>query len=305
MVDELDGVTTFIAVAESGGFRAAGARLGVSHSAVSGIVRRLEDRVGTALFRRSTRRVHLTDAGERLLASVRPALDQVRSALTAVGEQAEHARSRLRVHTSSAGLTMLATEVLPTFLTLHPHVQLDLVVGESAPDLAAGDFDAGLHLAEAITAQMETVPVTGPLRMAVVGAPSYFARRGIPRHPRDLAEHECLNWHRAADAPAYRWEFTENGHDFSIAVPARVLSTSSAVNRSLAIAGLGLTMAYDVAVREPIAQGQLVSVLEDYCTPFPGYCLFFPERQKSSRALAALVEHVQQHQARTSRRQRR
>jgi DNA-binding transcriptional LysR family regulator len=140
---------------------------------------------------------------------------------------------------------------------------------------------------------MIAVPVTGDLRMAVVGAPSYFARRGVPKHPRELVEHECLNWHPVASAPPYRWEFVENGRAFTVAVPARVLSTASAINRRLAVAGLGITMSFDSHVREELERGELVRVLDKFCEPFPGYYLYYPQRRLASRALRALVEHLQ------------
>jgi DNA-binding transcriptional LysR family regulator len=292
MGDELDGMATFVAVAETKGFRAAGERLGVSHSAVSQTLRRLEERLGVPLVRRTTRSVHLTEAGERLYASVRPALDEVRAAVAAVGELGDQPRGTLRVHTASAALTLIGEALLGGFLVEHPFVQLDLVVSDAPVDIVAEGFDAGIQLGEVIDRDMIAVPVTGDLRLAVVGAPSYFARRGRPTHPRDLTHHECLNWHPTTNTPAYRWEFSENGRDFSVTVPARLLSTDAALNRRLAIAGLGITMAYEGHVRETLADGELVSVLREFCAPFPGYYLYYPQRRSASRALRALVEHV-------------
>ena len=292
MADELDGMATFVAVAESKGFRAAAERLGVSHSAVSQSLRRLEERLGVALVRRTTRSVHLSEAGERLYTSVRPALNDVRAAVAAVGELGDHPRGTLRVHTSSPALAMIGEPRLASFLTQHPHVHLDLVVSDAPVDIVAGGFDAGIQLGEVIDKDMIAVPVTGDLRLAVVGAPAYFARRGVPKHPRDLVDHECLNWHPTPEAPPYRWEFTENGRAFSVTVPSRVLSTASAVNRRLAVAGLGVTLAYDRHVRDEIARGELVRVLEKFCEPFPGYYLYYPQRRHASRALRALIEHV-------------
>jgi DNA-binding transcriptional LysR family regulator len=294
MSDELDGMATFIAVAEAKGFRAAGERLGMSHSAVSQALRRLETRLGVALVRRTTRSVHLTDAGERLYVLVRPALDEVRSAAAAVGELGDQPRGTLRIHTSSAALTMMGESLLPTFLAAHPHVRLDLTVSESPVDIVAAGFDAGIQLGETIDKDMIAVPVTGDLRMAVVGAPAYFNRRGVPQHPKELVDYECLNWHPATDAPPYRWEFTEKGRHFTVAVPARVLSTASAINRRLAAAGLGVTMAMDAYILEELASGVLVRVLEEFCEPFPGYYLYYPQRQHASRALRALIEQLQQ-----------
>jgi DNA-binding transcriptional LysR family regulator len=292
MADELDGMATFVAVAETKGFRAAGERLGVSHSAVSQTLRRLEERLGVPLVRRTTRSVHLTEAGERLYASVRPALDEVRAAVAAVGELGDQPRGTLRVHTASAALTLIGEALLGGFLVEHPCVQLDLVVSDAPVDIVAEGFDAGVQLGEVIDKDMIAVPVTGDLRLVVVGAPSYFARRGRLTHPRDLTDHECLNWHPTIDTPPYRWEFTENGRDFSVTVPARLLSTDAALNRRLAIAGLGITMAYEGHVRGALADGQLVSVLKEFCAPFPGYYLYYPQRRSASRALRALVEHV-------------
>lgn len=294
MADELGGMATFVAVAETKGFRAAGERLGVSHSAVSQTLRRLEERLGVALVRRTTRSVHLTEAGERLYSSVRPALDEVRAAVAAVGELGDQPRGTLRVHTSSAAQTLIGESLFTGFLTEHPHVLLDLVVSDAPVDIVAQGFDAGIQLGEVIDKDMIAVPVTGDLRLAVVGAPSYFRRRGVPLHPRDLVEHDCLNWHPTPDAPPYRWEFSDNGRDFSVAVPARVLSTDSELNRRLAVAGLGVTLSYEGHVREALERKELVRVLERFCAPFPGYYLYYPQRRHASRALRALIAHLRQ-----------
>ena len=292
MADELDGMTTFVAVAETQGFRAAGERLGVSHSAVSQTLRRLEERLGVTLVRRTTRSVHLTEAGNRLYASVQPALEEVRAAVSALGELGDQPRGTLRVHTSSAAQMMIGESLLTGFVAEHPHVQLDLVVSDAPVDIVAEGYDAGIQLGEVIDKDMIAVPVTDDLRLAVVAAPSYFARRKKPKHPRELVEHDCLNWHATAESPPYRWEFSEDGRVFAVAVRARVLSTDSSLNRRLAIAGLGVTLAYEANVRDAIKRGELVRVLEQFCEPFPGYYLYYPQRRHASRALRALIEHL-------------
>ena len=292
MADELDGMATFVAVAETKGFRAAGERLGVSHSAVSQTLRRLEERMGVPLVRRTTRSVHLTEAGEQLYASVRPALDEVRSAVAAVGELGNDPRGTLRVHASSAAQTLIGESLVSGFLTEHPHVRLDLAISDAPVDIVADGFDAGIQLGEVIDRDMIAVPLTGDLRLAVVGAPSYFARRGVPRHPRELVEHECLNWHPTPGSPPYRWEFTDNGRDLSVAVPARLLSTDAALNRRLAIAGLGITLAFEGHVRDAIDRRALVRVLDKFCEPFPGYYLYYPQRRHASRALRAMIDYL-------------
>jgi DNA-binding transcriptional LysR family regulator len=156
------------------------------------------------LARRTTRSVHLTEAGERLYAAVRPALDDVRAAAAAVGEFGTAPRGTLRLHVAAVAESVLSGPVLDGFLAAHPHVQLDVFVSNEPLDIVAAGYDAGVRLGEVIDRDMVAVPVTGDLRLVVVGAPDYFARRPAPAHPRDLARHECLNWHPTADAPPYR-----------------------------------------------------------------------------------------------------
>ena len=296
MADELDGMATFVAVAEARGFRAAGERLGVSHSAVSQALRRLEERLGVALVQRTTRSVRLTDAGERLYASVRPALDEVRAAVAAVGELGEAPRGTLRLHLTTGAETYFNGPLLAGFLAAHPHVRLDLSVSETPVDIVAEGYDAGARLGEVIDRDMIASPVSGDIRLIVVGAPSYFERHPVPKHPRELVEHACLAWHPTPEAPPYRWEFTEPGpdgrRDFSVAVPARVLTTDPAMNVRLARAGAGVTMVREDRVRDAITASELVPVLEEFCTPFPGYYLYYPQRRHDSSALRALVDYL-------------
>ena len=292
MTDELDGMATFVAVAEAKGFRAAGERLGVSHSAVSQALRRLEERVGVPLVRRTTRSVHLTEAGERLYASVRPALDEVRAAVAAVGELADQPRGTLRVHVTFGAESYFSGPFLAGFLASHPQVHLDLALTEAPVEIVAGGYDAGVRLGEVIDRDMIAVPLSGDIRLVVVGAPAYFDRRPAPEHPRDLARHECIGWHPTPEAPPYRWEFTEGGREFSVAVPARVITTDPSMNIRLAREGVGVTMVREDRVRDDIERGDLVAVLDEFSTPFPGYYLYYPQRRHASPALRALVEYL-------------
>jgi DNA-binding transcriptional LysR family regulator len=292
MTDEMDGMVVFAAVADAKGFRAAGERLGVSASAVSQALRRLEERLGVVLVQRTTRSVHLTEAGQRLYASVRPALEEVRAAVAAVGELSREPRGTLRLLVSTGAEQFLRDSVLAGFLAAHSHIRLDLAVSSETTDIVASGYDAGVQLGEVIDRDMIAVPVSGDLRLVVVGAPAYFAQHPKPKHPRDLVEHECINWHATPDAPAYRWEFTENGRDFSVAVPIRVLTTDPVLLVRLARAGVGLTMSYDGHVRDDVARGELVPVLEEFSTPFPGFYLYYPQRRHASPALRALVDFL-------------
>jgi DNA-binding transcriptional LysR family regulator len=292
MSDALDVIPVFVAVAEEGGFRAAGKRLGVTGSAVSHALRRLEERLGVTLVRRTTRSVALTEAGERFYAAVRPLLQDLEAAVTEIGEMAAEPRGRLRLHVAVSAESFLKGPALAGFLAAHPHVQLELAVSDDRPDIVASGYDAGIELGEVIDRDMIAVPVTGKMRLAVVGSPAYFARHPVPEHPRDLVEHVCINWHATPDAPAYRWEFTEDGRDFSVAVQGRVLCNDGAVNRHLARAGLGLAVAYAEEVAEDVARGTLVSVLEEFLPPFDGCYLYYPNRRHTSPALRALIDYL-------------
>jgi DNA-binding transcriptional LysR family regulator len=292
MTEDLNAMAVFATVAEAKGFRAAGERLGVSASAVSQALRRLEERLGVVLVQRTTRSVHLTAAGERLYASVRPALEEVRGAIAAVAKLGDAPRGTLRLHVSTAADPLLSGPVLADFLAAHPHLDLDVSVSDAPIDIVAAGYDAGIQLGEVIDRDMIAVPVTGDIRLAVVGAPSYFARHPKPEHPRDLVHHDCVNWHASPEAPPYRWEFTEDGRDFAVAVRARVLTTDPALLHRLARAGVGLTMMYEGQVRAAIERGELVPVLEEFSTPFPGFYLYYPQRQHASPALRALVEYL-------------
>jgi DNA-binding transcriptional LysR family regulator len=171
---------------------------------------------------------------------------------------------------------------------------LDLLVSDEPLDIVAEGFDAGIRLGEVIDQDMIAIGVSGDLRLVVVGSPSYFARRPRPLHPRDLVHHECINWHPTAGAPPYRWEFTEKGRDFSVAVPSRVLTNHPALNLRLARAGAGLTLADERRIRDESAAGELVTVLEEFSTPFPGFYLYYPQRRQASRALGAFIDYLRE-----------
>ena len=292
MAEDLNAMAMFVAVAEARGFRAAGDRLGVTASAVSQALRKLEAQIGVVLVHRTTRSVRLTQAGERLYASVRPALDEVRGAVAALGELSDEPRGTLRLYVADAAESFLHGPMLASFLAAHRHVDLDIAVSNAPADIVAAGYDAGIQLGEVIDRDMIAVPISGDLRLVVVASTSYLARRGRPRHPRDLAEHDVLNWHPTPDAPAYRWEFTEKGRDFSVAVRARVLTTDPALLLSLARAGAGLAMLFEGQARDDVARGDLVPVLEEFSEPFSGFYLYYPQRRQASPALRALIDHL-------------
>jgi DNA-binding transcriptional LysR family regulator len=292
MPNDLDRLAVFVAVAETKGFRAAGDRLGITGSAVSQTVRALEDGVGVALVQRTTRSVALTEAGKALYERTRPALDDIRAAIAATTEMGDAPRGTLRLHIAGAAEHFLSADVLTAFLESHLEIRLDLFVSDEPVDIVASGYDAGIRLGEVIDRDMIAVPVSGDLRLVVVAAPRYFAKHKKPRHPRELVDHQCINWHATESAPPYRWEFTENGHDFAVDVRARILTNQPALNLRLAAAGAGVTLADDSRARAAIERGDLVPVLEEFSTPFPGFYLYYPQRRQASAALRALVDHL-------------
>jgi DNA-binding transcriptional LysR family regulator len=292
MVEQLDGIAIFIAVAEEKGFRAAGRRLGISGSAVSQALRNMEERLGVALLHRTTRHVRLTEAGEQLYAAVRPALNDVESAIANVMELGTEPSGTLRLTVSSASERFLTGSLLGGFLLQYPKVHLELNVSEHPGEIVSGGYDAGVGLAETIEQDMIAMPVSGELRLIVVGAPSYFKNHPPPRHPRDLSKHVCINWRPGPESPPYRWEFTDNGHDITVSVDSRVVTNDPVLNIQLAVAGVGLNMAWESWTREHVEQGRLVVVLEEYSPPFPGLHLFYPRRRHATPALRALIDYV-------------
>ena len=291
MIDRLEGLTVFLAVAETRSFRAASERLGVTRSAVSQAFQRLEDRLGVALAQRTTRSVHLTEAGEGLYAAARPAIHELGAALQATQELRGRPAGRLRLCVSSIAESFLEGPALAGFLAAHPAVGLDITVTDAEFDIVREGYDAGVRLGEVIEQDMIAVAVSAEQRQFTVASPDYVARNGAPAHPRDLVDHICIGWRPAADVAPYRWEYAEDGRDFDVAVEPRVTTNDMNVMVRLACAGAGLTFGMEETFRPYLDRGELVSVLEAYSPSFPGFFLFFPRRQRQPSKLRALVDH--------------
>lgn len=298
MMDDFGGISCFVALAETRSFRMAGERLGVTRSAVSQALRRLEDRLGLALVQRTTRSVSLTEAGERLYESVRPALADVSAAMEAVGELQARPSGTLRLSVSSIAESFLTGPSLAGFLEAHPEIRLDISISDEEFDIVAEGFDAGVRLGEVIEQDMIAVPVSEPQRQLVVGAPAYVKRRGTPKHPRELPAHDCIGWRPNHRVAPYRWEFTEKGRDFDVAVEPRVTTNEMALMIRLACAGAGLTFGMEETFRPYLARGELVSMLEAFLPPFPGFYLFYPTRRNPPLKLRVLVDYLRQRRSR-------
>ncbi|KQW25468.1 LysR family transcriptional regulator [Rhizobium sp. Root274] len=292
MLSDLNALAVFALVAEERSFRAAADRMGVTRSAVSQTIRKLEEALGIALVNRTTRSVALTEAGERLYAEAVPALREMQGALDAAANLTGTPRGRLNLAVSSIAESFLSGPLLTSFLDQNPDVKLHVTVTDEEFDIVAQGYDAGVRLGEVIAQDMIAVPVTGEQRQLAVASPAYLERQGMPRHPSDLASRRCIGWRRSANVAPYRWEFSENGREFSVAVADTITTTDMALMIKLAVAGAGITFGMEDSFRPAIARGELVPVLENFCPYFPGFYLYYPSRRNMAPKLRALVDHL-------------
>ena len=287
---DLADLAAFVAVADNLSFRAAAARIGVTPSALSHMMRHFEARIGFRLLNRTTRSVSLTDAGLRLLDRLRPAVEQISRGLDDLKGEQGRPFGQLRLYvTHLAGAAVIAP-VWALFLSTFPDVQLEVHADGAPADIVAKGFDAGIGPKDWAAADMMAVRVLGPMRMAVVGAPQYFARQDAPRTPDDLASHSCIQYRRAADGAMFEWPFEQDGESERISVGGRIIVNDSDLAVRAAIDGLGI--AYTVeAVADPfLRSGQLVRVLEDWSPAFDGLFLYYPGHRQVPVALRALID---------------
>ncbi|KAB0675669.1 LysR family transcriptional regulator [Aureimonas leprariae] len=289
---DLNALAVFALVAEERNFRAAADRLGVTRSAVSMSIRRLEDAMGVALVLRTTRSVGLTEAGERLYANAAPAIADMRSAVDVARHLAERPSGRLRLAVSSIADGFLSGPLLAGFAEACPDVQLDVTVTDEEIDIVTEGFDAAVRLGEVIEQDMIALPISGDQRQIAVCSPAYLARRGAPAHPRDLAAHRCVGWRPTPRAAPYRWEFTEAGRDFGVDVEPEVTTNDMGLMIRMALAGAGITFGMEETFRPHLRRGELVPLLEDFCAGFPGFFIYYPGRRTAAPKLRALLDHI-------------
>ncbi|AZO26625.1 DNA-binding transcriptional LysR family regulator [Mesorhizobium shonense] len=296
---DLNLLTLFAAVAETGNFRAAADRLGVTRSAVSQGVRRLETALGQALFLRTTRSVRLTEAGERFLAQVSAPLAEIANALEAASGSAEQPRGLLRIAATSIAEEFLSGPLIASFSEAHPGVTLDVTVTDLEFDIIAAGFDAGVRLGEVIERDMIAVPLTGDQRQVAVATPHYLARHGTPEHPRDLVHHRCIGWRPQPHTAPYRWEFEKDGRAFDVSVEPQITTNDMFLMIRTALAGGGITFGMEETFRSHLERGELVSILSDWLPPFAGFFLYFPSRHTVTPKLRALIDHVRHYRHRS------
>jgi DNA-binding transcriptional LysR family regulator len=289
---DLADLTAFIAVADHLSFRAAAVRLGVTPSALSHSMRQLEERLGIRLLNRTTRSVSLTDAGLRLLERLRPAIDQVTGALEDLNQERQRPFGRLRIHASQMAAAAVIAPVWGRFLSTYPDVQLELRVDDTPADIVAMGFDAGIAPKDRIAADMVAVRVIGPLKVAVVAAPTYFAKRRPPRTPDDLARHSCIRYRMAAKGALREWLFDRNGEARQISVDGRVVVNNTDFALRAAVDGLGIAYTIEGLAELFLRSGQLVRVLEDSSPTVEGLFLYYPGHRQVPAALRALIDMI-------------
>lgn len=288
----LAGLTAFAAVAEKRSFTAAAAQLGISSSAVSHAVRDLEARLGLRLLNRSTRSVNLTEAGERYLQRVLPALRELAQAAEGLDDLRDSATGLLRINLSRPAYDAVLAGRLNEFHRLHPQVQVELVIDDMLTDIVATGCDAGIRLGETLHQDMVAIPVSAPLELVVCGSREYFAQHPIPQTPADLREHACIAFRYPSSGKIYNWELERDAQAVLFEPGSWVVTNDAAVLLDLVRSGAGLACTLSHMVRGDLERGELIRVLADWCPPFPGYFLYHSSHRHVPAKLRAFIDFL-------------
>ena len=287
---ELGDLAAFLVVAEERSFTRAAAKLGTSQSSLSYTVRRLETRLGLRLLTRSTRSVTPTEAGERLVETLRPALDDIDVKLAALSELREKPAGTIRITANPHSAETVLWPVLARMLPQFPDIKVEISLDTTLTDIVAKRFDAGVRLGEQVAKDMIAVRIGPNMRMAVVASPSYFADHKMPETPRDLTGHPCINLRLPTLGGLCAWEFEKDGRELNVRVDGQLVFNEMNMILKAATAGFGLAYVLDDKVVSMIAEGQLVRLLADWCPSFAGYHLYYPSRRQLTPAFELLKE---------------
>lgn len=289
-------LSAFAEVATLRSFRKAADVLELSPSTMSHLMRRLEQRMGVRLLHRTTRSVAPTQAGERLLARLRPALDEIRNVLGEIDDFRDEASGRVRINAPEQGVRLLLREVVPAFQKKHPKIELDLVTEGRLVDIVKEGFDAGVRLGGTIPRDMIAVRLGGQARAVVVASPKYLARHERPLTPDDLQSHACIRC-RLPNGKLLAWEFEKRGQPLTIEAPGTLILNQEGLMIEAAIAGLGVAYVFESSVRDILKAQRLTSVLDDWCPGFPGAFVYYPGDRNVPSALRAFVDTVKMSRA--------
>ena len=292
----LDDLRALVAVARERSFTKAAAKIGVSQSALSQTIRQLEARLGVRLLTRTTRSVSPTEAGERLLRSVEPRFEEIDIELTSIAELREKPAGRIRITATEYAIEAILLPKLARLMRLYPDIKIEMMVDYGLADIVTERYDAGVRSGEQVAKDMIAVRIGPDLRMAVVGAPSYFKSRPAPKRPPDLIGHNCINLRLPTHDNVYAWEFERNDRELRVRVDGQLTFNTTSQQLNAALAGLGLAYVPEGMVHNHIAKGRLRRVLEDWCQPYSGYHLFYPSRRQSSAAFSLVVDALRHRQ---------
>jgi Transcriptional regulator len=288
--ENFNDLVAFVMVAREESFTKAAVKLGVSQSALSQTVRGLEERLGLRLLTRTTRRVSPTAAGERLLRTAGPRFEEIQAELSALAEMRDKPAGTVRITSGEHAAISVLAPALEKFLPDNPDVNVEITVDYGLTDIVAERYDAGVRLGEQLAKDMIAIRIGPEMRMAVVGAPSYFRQNPWPEVPQDLTRHNCIQIRMPTHGNILSWEFEKDGHELKVRVEGQLVFNNIAMRLDAVRRGLGLAYMPEDQVAELIASGEVVRVLEDWCEPFPGYHLYYPNRRHTSPAFALVVE---------------
>jgi len=288
--ENFNDLLAFLAVARERSFTKAAAKLGVSQSALSHTVRGLEERLGLRLLTRTTRSVSPTEAGERVLTNVGHRFDEIESELQALGELRDKPAGTIRITATDYAADTILCPRLAKFMPRYPDIKVEVTVDYGLTDIVSQRYDAGVRNGEQVSKGMIAVRIGPDMRMAVVGTPSYFAKRPPPRKPQDLTDHNCINLRLPTYGGLYAWEFQRGSRQLNVRVDGQLIFNGTFQMLNAALDGLGLAYVPEDLVQPHVARGRLRRVLEEWCPPFPGCHLYYPSRRQNSPAFSLFVE---------------
>lgn len=280
----------FVTVAREGSFTKAAGILGVSQSALSHTVRGLEGRLNVRLLNRTTRSVSPTEAGERLLQSIGPKLEEIDHELEMINEFKERLGGTIRITAAEHAMTTILWPKIRLLLKKYPDLNVEISLNYGFVDIVAERFDAGVRLGESLDQDMIALPISPQMRMAVVATPEYWKQWGKPDAPHDLVNHNCINIRLPTYGGFYAWEFEKEGKAISVNVKGQIVMTSTQTRLDAALSSLGVTYVPEDLIQEHLKTGALVRVLEDWCQPFDGYYLYYSSRKHASPAFRLLID---------------
>jgi DNA-binding transcriptional LysR family regulator len=285
----LNDLLAFVTVAKEGSFTRAAALLGVTQSALSQSIRNLEARLDIRLLTRTTRSVSTTPAGERLARAIGHRLDEIESELDALTELRDKPGGTVRITSGDHVARSILLPKLTPLLREYPDIKMELDINYGFRDIVADRFDAGVRLGESVEKDMIAVRIGPVVRMAAVAAPSYFAENPVPKNPRELTAHNCINLRLPTYGGVYVWEFERRGAALNVRVAGQLTFNTSAHIVAAALAGLGIAFLPEEEFAPHIEKGRLIRALKDWCPPFPGYHLYYPSRRQPSPAFSLVV----------------